>query len=61
MIDKIEELKSFILLEEKSIKEEKTKGAIKKTKTQKQKRNVCSTKKCYKGCIKRLFNALMHD
>ena len=37
MIDKLEELKGFILFKEEIIKKKKTKGAIKKAKTKKHK------------------------
>ena len=43
MIDRLEELKRFILLEEENIKKEKTKGAIKKTKTKIQRRENIKT------------------
>ena len=38
MMKKIEDLKDFVLLEEKSIKKEKTKGAIKKAKSKTQRK-----------------------
>ena len=45
MINKIEEQKKFILLEEKSIDEEKAKGAIKKVKTKTQRKEILASQK----------------
>ena len=48
MVNKILDLKDFVLLEEKNIDKEKRKGAIKKLKTKTLKKKYFDTKKCFK-------------
>ena len=48
MVNKILELKDFVLLEEKNIDKETRKGVIKKLKTKALKKKYFDTKKCFK-------------
>ena len=54
MVDKIRELRDFVLLEEKDIDEEKSKGTIKKLKTQR--RKTILIQKCALRNAARLFD-----
>ena len=50
LINKIEEVKDFILLEEKGIASKNTQS-IKRAKTKTQRKEIFRTKKCFKECI----------
>ena len=56
MIDKIKELKSFILLKEKSANKEETKGVIKKVKTKTHKKEVFAAQKYVIKDVLRLYD-----
>ena len=56
MVGKIRELESFVLLEEKNIYEEKSKGAKKKVKTKPQRRKTISIQKSVLNNVIRLFD-----
>ena len=56
MIDKIEDLRSFVLPEEENINEEKNRGAINKAKTKTQKRKTISIQKSVLNNALKLFD-----
>ena len=56
MIKKIEELRSFVLLEEEKIKKEKNRGAIKKAKTKTQRKKTLSIQKSVINNVLKLFD-----
>ena len=56
MIEKIKELKIFVLLKEKNINKEKNKGAIKKTETKTQRRKMISSQKSVLNSASNLFD-----
>ena len=45
MVEKIEDLENFVLLEEENIKKKKTEGVIKKSKTKTQRNKIITVKK----------------
>ena len=56
MIEKIKELKNFVLLKEKNINKEKNKGAIKKAETKTWRRKIISSQKSVLNSASNLFD-----